>query len=87
MITTTITCNRCGCVLEPNAFLVVNLRWRTCSYPSFGSGQTMEYCRDCMIKMGLINPYTEEEKEIIMETPAPTIEDLIHQIVEDHMQG
>jgi len=94
MITTIQTCDRCKRDLEKGESLIaVGVVY--CFGPSISpySGSTIhssdseaQWCRTCMIKMGLLH-HDAHGNQVKTPEPLPTLEDLIREIVREEIQG
>ena len=45
-----------------------------------------DWCRDCCVKYGLLEPYTTKDKQIEKIEPPPTIEDIIREIIREELE-
>jgi len=91
---TTITCDRCGESWIKGSNTARQL-WRvgiqlgclapvsTCSGPTCRNDLTAEWCRECVVKAGLIGQTWPTGKQVTPDDPAPTLDDLIREIVRD----
>ena len=87
MIKTTYTCDRCK-----NEIIDLNQVWCVgIKYHFYGGNYNnnarpeVNWCRPCMIKMGIMG--TEEERKVNQPIePPPTIEDLIREIIRKELK-
>lgn len=90
---TTITCDRCGTSWEKGAANARQL-WNIGIHlgcpclTSIGrrGDLTAEWCRECVVKAGLIGQSSADDKQTVLEDPPPTLEDLIREIVRDEAE-
>ena len=86
---TTHTCDRCkrtGPEKELELWPIYLEAFQPC-YPS-SSKYRAEWCRPCCVATGLIPEQSNDvDGKMVADVPAPTLEDLIRDIVRNEMQG
>lgn len=84
-VQTTYTCDRCGAKQETHSqFWIVSVRVTPFNRdPSqFDTGPSAHWCRSCCEVFGIL-PHTKERMVI---TPAPTLEDMVREIVREEIK-
>ncbi len=88
---TILTCDRCN--EEVADLFEVGAGKRTVTYRSSQSCWTVsgqldkEWCRNCCISLGIFGKshYIEEDKAVVIQTPPPTLEELIREFIREEI--
>jgi|WetSurSiteA1Bulk_404760.scaffolds.fasta_scaffold409957_1 hypothetical protein len=85
MRTITFKCDRCGVEKNHSFLWDIEIRINGSVYDQAGK---KEWCRACLVKVGLWNPSFEEKKDGI-KTPdhPPTLEDIIRELIREEIEG
>jgi hypothetical protein len=84
---TTVTCDRCKRELSADEIEDGQPWGVEVRFSNRGTVHLKaEWCRSCMVEMGMLNGRYEETKQPIVDPP-PTIEDFIREIVREEING
>ena len=87
---TTYTCDRCSekrTGHEARNFLedvavFIGRRYTSAPHPD----RMVQWCRPCLIQMGLRNPAEHLKEDALVPDPAPTLEEILREIVREEIQ-
>lgn len=89
-IVTTYMCDRCANEsTEPLGFAHVEIRLRRINgnFSDPTPHPVVQWCRPCLVALGLSRPNTIRDEDVTIEDPPPTLEDIVRGIVKQALEA